>query len=307
MLNILKALADPIRLRLLAILARGEQTVQDLTVVLGLGQSRISHHLKVLLEAGLLAVQPQGTWKYYRLAPEGEFLQQLWPVIAARLETVAGATEDLQSLNRLHAHRRQQSKDFFETHARKWDTMARKLLPTADYAGELLAVLGGGDRLIEVGVGTGELLPRLASDWSRIIGIDQSQAMLEMAGQRSFTTGDAAIELRLGEMSHLPVADAQADAVLMNMVLHHATQPLQVLAETVRVLRPGGKLVIADLVRHSQDWARESLADVWLGFTDDELRGWLVEAGFVDISIQHQSAASGQQEVLLASGRRSNL
>lgn len=282
MLTVFKALADPIRLRLLSILVHGEMTVQDLTTVLNLGQSRVSHHLKALVEAGLLSVKPQGTWKYYRLELAGTLLQQLWPVVAAHLEQVEGHDADLLALNRLLAERRQQSLSFFEAHAREWDNRARMLLPTPDYDEKLLAQLPQGAELVELGIGTGVLLPRLCARSRRLIGIDHSAAMLAEA-RRRLAEAELDADLRLGELQHLPLADAEMDAALLNMVLHHAERPEEVLQEVARVLAPGGKVVIADLLRHRNDAVRQTMADFWLGFEPDELRQWLLESGFVDI------------------------
>jgi len=303
MLTVLKALADPIRLRLLAVLARGEQTVQDLTAILGLGQSRISHHLKALVEAGVLSVKPQGTWKYYRLEPSDAFMQAIWPQIAGRLETIAGHGADLQAQNRLLASRREQSLSFFEAHARQWDERARTLLPTPEYRDRLLALIPAGADLVELGTGTGALLSLLATRSRRLVGIDHSAAMLAEA-RRRMTEAGLPCDLRLGELLHLPLGEGEMDCALLNMVLHHAEQPLEVLQEVARVLRPGGRVVIADLQRHRDDAVRQTMADIWLGFEAGELRTWLRQTGFVEPKIEPLPAEQGAYAILLLTAEK---
>jgi len=303
MLTVLKALADPVRLRLLAILQHGERTVQDLTLVLRLGQSRVSHHLKPLVEARFLSVKAQGTWKYYRLEPADAFLQELWPIVSARLAQVEGHDADLLALNRLLAERREQSLSFFEAHAREWDERARTLLPTPDYSEALLALLPENAALVELGTGTGPLLPQLRRRSRRLVGIDHSAAMLAEARRRLAAAGLDA-DLRLGELRHLPLADAEMDCALLNMVLHHAEQPEGVLQEVARVLTTGGRIVIADLLRHRDDAVRQTMADLWLGFEPGELRQWLDAAGFAAIKTQVCEGRTDTYSVLLVTAEK---
>jgi ubiquinone/menaquinone biosynthesis C-methylase UbiE/DNA-binding transcriptional ArsR family regulator len=304
LLHLFKALADETRLRLLNLLARGEFTVQELTGILGMGQSRISRHLKILHAAGLLALKRQGTWSYYRILPATAWTEEFWTLLAPQLHGLAAGPDDLVRMSQLFERQKVANRDFFDRHARQWDLLKQTALPLVPYRQQLLQLLGAGQRLVELGIGTGELLPQLAATWQQIIGVDQSQAMLDEARRRSAALTGAEIELRLGELATLPVADALADAVLMNMVLHHAPQPKRVLLDAARILLPGGRLMIAELVRHDQDWTREALADVWLGFTVDELHGWLEECGFTDISIETMPPLGQQHGVLLAVGTK---
>jgi len=286
LLTLFKSLADETRLRLLNLLSRGELTVQDLTEILSMGQSRISRHLKILHDAGLLAVKRQGTWSYYRVDPASAWIDSFWKLLLPELSSLSSAHGDLVRMGQLFERQKSANRDFFDRHARQWDLLKQQALPLVRYDRDLLQLLGSGQLLVEVGIGTGELLPRLSAGWQKVIGIDQSQAMLDEARRRADEGSCPDLELRLGEMATLPVADSQADAVLMNMVLHHAPQPRRVLADATRILRPGGRLVIADLARHNQDWTRDALADVWLGFTEEELGSWLTEAGFEKIEVK---------------------
>jgi ArsR family transcriptional regulator len=304
LLDLLKSLADPCRLRLVAVLLRGEFTVQELTRIMGMGQSRISRHLKILTEAGALSVKRQGTWSYYRVGEGNPFFGAILPALERELETLPKRAEDLSALALVLEERRRRSLEFFDRHARQWDDLARTLLPVPDYLGRLVALVPSGGAVLEVGVGTGALLPHLAAQALQVIGVDHSPAMLEEARRRLATDGRSGIELRLGEMTHLPLSDSSVGCVVANMVLHHAAEPLAVLREIGRVLKPGGTVVLADLARHEREWVREQLADQWLGFAQEELQGWLAAAGFDSMEFERIGAAAGEEDVLLVRGTK---
>jgi ArsR family transcriptional regulator len=299
MLELFKSLADPSRLRLVAILLRGEFTVQELTRIMGMGQSRVSRHLKILMEAGLLDVKRQGTWGYYRAGESNAFFSALRPLFERELESLPERGADLAAVAQVLDERRRRSLEFFDNHARQWDELARTLLPVPEYRQQLLQQVPTGAVVVEIGVGTGGLLTELAVRASRVIGVDHSSAMLEEARQRLAAAGVDNIELRLGEMSHLPLPDRSVECVVANMVLHHAADPVDVLREVCRVLLPGGVLLLADLARHEREWAREQLADQWLGFDEGELRGWLTSACFDDVELKCLPAGPGEENVLL--------
>ena len=307
MLDLFKALADPCRLRLAAVLLRGEFTVQELTRIMGMGQSRISRHLKILAEAGVLSVKRQGTWSYYRAGEENAFFGAILPAFERELERLPQRRDDLAALAAVLEERRKKSLEFFDRHARQWDDLARTLLPIPDYLERLLALVPAAVvTLLEIGVGTGALLPELAERANEVIGVDHSPAMLEEARRRIAVSGQRGIELRLGEMTHLPLLDEGVGCVVANMVLHHAPSPLDVLQEMVRVLQPGGTVVLADLARHEREWAREQLADQWLGFAEEELRAWFRSADLERVEVHRIAASPGQEDVLLVRGVKRN-
>ena len=153
--------------------------------------------------------------------------------------------------------------------------------------------------MVEIGFGAGGLLPALAAGAATVIGVDHSPAMLEEARRRLAEIGGSDIELRLGEMTHLPLSDASVGCVVANMVLHHAADPPAVLAEIRRILAPGGMLVLADLARHEREWVRERLADQWLGFDEEELTNWLTAAGFAEVRAERIEGGAGEHMVLL--------
>jgi ArsR family transcriptional regulator len=300
MLSLLKVLADSTRLRLLRILRQGDYTVQDLTQILDMGQSRISRHLKLMSDAGILQVEKQGTWHYYRLSLENEIFSDIWPSVEARLSELENQESDAVGVLRVMTERRQRSQDFFNRHAREWDNMHVELLKLPDYQVQLLNLIPIGGLLVEVGVGTGSLLSHLAQKGTQVLGLDHSPSMINLAREavaQQQLTGN--VDVRLAEMNHLPCADGSARTVVLNQVLHHAEQPVDVFREVARVLEPGGSLVVADLTRHEQDWTRERLADQWLGFKTEELDKWLADTGMAMKECHKIEAHSGQQSVLL--------
>ncbi len=302
LLELLKALADPCRLRLTAVLLAGEFTVQELTRILETGQSRISHHLKILVDAGILSVKSQGTWNYYRVGEQAPLFCAIRPALEQELDNLPERGRDLAAVATVLEERRRRSQEFFDRHANQWDELVRTLLPTPAYHQQLLALLPTGSSALEIGIGTGRLLTSLAERCRSVIGVDHSPAMLEETRRRLAEQGVSGVELRLGEMAHLPLPDSSVECVIANMVLHHAADPRAVLTEIRRVLVAGGRLIMADLARHQRDLVREQLADQWLGFEEPELAGWLQEAGFTSIACQRIEGTNGQETVLLVSG-----
>lgn len=303
MLTLLKALSDPCRLRLVALLRAGELTVQELTRITGLGQSRISRHLKILCEAGVLNVKRQGTWSYYRVGRDHPLFAAMLPLLERELAQLPEYGEDCAALAQVLEERRRRSQEFFDRHARQWDELARTLLPVPEYGDQLLSLVPHGVRVVEVGLGTGGLLPDLAAAATSVIGVDHSPAMLEEARRRLNELGLTGIDLRLGEMTHLPLPDASVECAVLNMVLHHAADPPMVVREIRRVLSPGGSVVLADLARHEREIAREQLADQWLGFEEAELAGWLQAAGFGRVCCE-RIEGPGQETVMVLQARK---
>ncbi|MDD2898504.1 MAG: metalloregulator ArsR/SmtB family transcription factor [Desulfuromonadaceae bacterium] len=304
MLELFKSLADPSRLRLVAILQRGEFTVQELTRIMGMGQSRVSRHLKILMEAGVLDVKRQGTWGYYRVGDANAFFCAIRPAFERELESLPGRDADITAVAQVLDERRRRSLEFFDNHARQWDDLARALLPVPGYRDQLLRQVPVNAVVVEIGVGTGGLLAELAARASSVIGIDHSPAMLEEARHRLSANGVNEVDLRLGEMSHLPLPDMSVECVIANMVLHHAADPVDVLREVCRVLRSGGTLLLADLAKHEREWAREQLADQWLGFDETELHTWLTAACFDVVELTRIHGGAGEESVLLVRGAK---
>ncbi len=280
MLNVIKALADPTRLRLVGILAHGEFTVQELVSILMMGQSRISRHLKILVASGICTVHRQGTWSYFRMNGGSDFFLAIKQAVLDRLASIEGSREDQAGLARVLDDRRKKSRQFFDQHARQWDKMASELIPVDQYAASILNIIDPDFTVVEVGVGTGRLLKDLSIASKQVIGIDHSMPMLDEARDRIEKEGLKNIDLRLGELNHLPIADNAANCVILNMVLHHAANPQTAFIELNRVLEPSGQLIIADLIKHDFELFHEQMADQWMGFDKKEVEHWLEVAGY---------------------------
>lgn len=304
MLDTLKALADPCRLRLISVLMAGEFTVQELTRIMGMGQSRISRHLKILTESGVLSVKRQGTWSYYRTGDGSSFFNAIRQALENELKSLPEHNHDLTAVANILEVRRKRSQEFFDKHACQWDDLARTLLPLPEYRHLLLDVVPEAGTTLEIGIGTGGLLTELTKRADNVIGVDHSPTMLEESRRKLACEGISNVDLRLGEMTHLPIVDRTADCTILNMVLHHAAAPQLVLSEICRVLKPGGMLIIADLARHELEAAREQLADQWLGFDELELSNMLASTGFTEINCILIPGITGQLNVLLVTASK---
>jgi len=277
LLRIHKALADETRLRLAAVLCSFELNVGELVGVFGMGQPRISRHLKILAEAGLLECRREGLWAFYRAAQSGpglaflqrhgELLQAIGPHAQDRERALCAVRE------RAHATRR-----FFDAVAGQWRDLSREVLGDFDLAEELSSRMRPGMIAADLGCGPGELLARLAASARQAIGVDGSARMLELAGARLAGSGN--VSLRLGELEHLPLREAEVQAATLSMVLHHVNDPHAVLAEARRVLAPGGTLFVAEFDRHDNEAMRVKYGDTRLGVDKETLYDWLQTAGF---------------------------
>lgn len=280
----LKAAADPSRLRLLAICAQGEWTVSELTQVLGQSQPRISRHLKVLAESGLLERFREGTWVFYRRARDGEGSR-----LAQALARMLPAEDpqlglDRQRLQAVRDGRRAAAQRWFDGRAEGWDS-ERDLAGPGEAVDALLVAMFEKEpprRLLDVGTGTGHVLRLLARHVGEGLGLDVSHDMLKVARANLDRRDARHCQVRHGDMYQLPLPDASFDAVTLHQVLHFADDPPAVLAEARRVLRPGGRLVVVDLAAHEEEWLRSERRHRRLGFGAEEMSGWLRRQGFVE-------------------------
>ncbi|NKB71455.1 MAG: metalloregulator ArsR/SmtB family transcription factor [Candidatus Latescibacteria bacterium] len=276
-LKIYKALADETRLRLLRLLQRGPLNVNELIGILRMGQSRISRHLKILSEAGLVTFRREGTWIYYQTA--GDVQEGLVADTLAHLrgyETeLAHYTEDVQNLEGLIESRKARTRTFFDNIDDPGRQLQHQSLDGQYY--RQVALEQTRDKCavaLDMGTGAGLLLAGLLQRAERVIAVDASEPMLELARRTAADQIDR-VDFRLGELEHLPVADGEVDTVMACMVLHHLSHPLEALREAHRALKPGGQLCIVDLHQHDDESLRERLADLWLGFLPEEVEGWL--------------------------------
>lgn len=277
-----KALADETRLRIVAILRSGAFNVNELVRILGMGQSRVSRHLKILSDAELVDARRDGVWVYYRLSelwkgrgslrgrPHLRYLR----VLARELPR----GRDRQAIQGCLRARRERASRFFKGVAPEWDRQRDRVQGRPQHLDDLARDLGRAGTVVDLGTGTGVLLSRLSPRARHVIGVDASSEMLDVARRNVEADGLANVELRLGTLEHLPLADHQADAMVANMVLHHVANPAEVLREVRRGLKPGGLFLLADLAPHAEESYREELGALWLGFERREIEGWLEEA-----------------------------
>jgi ubiquinone/menaquinone biosynthesis C-methylase UbiE len=288
----LKAAAEPTRLRLVALLSQGELTVTELTEILGQSQPRVSRHLKLMVEAGLLDRVKEGTWAFYRLARGGPAAQLVRTLLSLLPTEDSGLKLDHTRLARVKKTRAEAAAAYFRKNAKHWDEIRRLYADEREVEAALLDAAGVGaaeaDRKIEefldIGTGTGKILSLFGPSIGHGIGIDLSREMLALARSNLETTGLANCEVRLGDMYGLPLADRSVDAAVLHQVLHYADDPAVAIREAARVLRPGGRLMIADFAPHELEYLREDHAHRRLGFADGDVDSWLIAAGLVPLA-----------------------
>jgi len=293
-LKIYKSLADETRLRLIRLLSRGPLNVNEIINIMQMGQSRVSRHLKILTEAGLVSARREGTWIYYEEHHNGDpLIADTLAHLDAHERELGFFAEDMQGLEGSIESRKEQTKAYFDglrdPHAflehpslngEYYRRVASSLVP--DRCGKLL----------DMGTGSGLLLPLLLEKADDLIAVDGSVTMLELA-RKTTGAGVARCDFRLGDLEHLPVADGEVDGVVACMVLHHVSRPADVLAEAHRVLKPGGHVAIVDLHQHNNETLRERLADLWLGFQPSQMKRWLKGAGFDLVDSKTVDPSSG--------------
>ncbi len=290
-LQFFKALADDTRLRLAHVLNRYELNVNELIAILGMGQSRVSRHLKILTSAGLLSWRRDGLWVFYAAVEEGpgrKFLDAVLPFMAGGAEAQA----DLDMAAGVIEERMRSTRQFFNAIAEDWDQLAHEVLGGFDLPGAIAAQMPPGCVAADLGCGTGQVVERMLPLAKEVIGVDGSARMLELA-RRRFSSDAARVSLRIGDLEHLPLRDGEADFIAINMVLHHLSSPLAALEEARRVLRPGGRLVVADFDRHENETMRVAYGDRWLGFTTEVLTSALAKSGFTVCSVEKTPVEQG--------------
>lgn len=277
----LRAAGEPTRLRLLAVCAHGELTVTELTQILGQSQPRISRHLKLLCDAGLLARFREGTWAFYRLADDGDCAQlarTLVDLIPGDDETL---TRDLERLEGVKQGRAREAAEYFRANAVRWDEIRALYVPESRLEEALLRLVGDEPvaDFLDIGTGTGRILEVFGPRIERGLGIDLSHEMLRVARARLEQAEARNCQVRHGDMYSLALPSASFDVAVVHQVLHYADDPKAAIAEAARVLRPGGRLYIVDFSRHEEEFLRAQHQHRWLGFDDAEVSRWCLAAG----------------------------
>lgn len=276
-LAIFKALADTTRIRLFNILLRHELSVNELVSLLEMGQSRISRHLKILADSGLLNCRRNGVWAFYSVCRD-EKTEKLIDAFTSLLDDESELTRDFSRASRIIEERGQRTKQFFNSIAHKWDLLKLDILGDFNLNAAILSSVKPCGCAADLGCGTGELLKYLSDYAQKAVGVDSSSSMLDEARKR-FSTGEN-VELRLGELEHLPMGDGEADLAVISLALHHLSHPNEAVTESRRILSRGGNLVIAEYDRHENETLGRVYGDRWLGFTKQEVKKWLAESGF---------------------------
>jgi ArsR family transcriptional regulator len=280
LLTSLRAAAEPTRLRLLALAGRGAFCVSEFTEILGQSQPRLSRHLKLLCDCGLLDRVREGANVWFGL-PHGESGALARDLVARLPEDDPILEVDRRQAARVLAERARIASESFRRQGADWDEMRALDLPAQAVEAALLTLVPETDagRLLDIGTGTGRVLELLAPRVSQGIGVDASKAMLALARSRLARPGLSHCSVRLADMYRLPLTEASFDIAVVQMVLHYAEDPPGVLAEVARVLRPGGRLIVIDLAHHSRDDLVTKLAHRWPGFNDSDMRALLEDAG----------------------------
>lgn len=275
----LTELADATRCRLLLALEAHELTVGELCTALALPQSTVSRHLRILSDEAWVESRAEGATRWYRMVPALDHeARALWTLVREPVQTTLAAQQDLSRVESVLIARRSRSEAFIASAAAEWDARVASLFgPRADL-GAALALLDPSMIVGDLGCGTGSLSLSLARHVAHVHAIDGSPAMLDAARQR--LQGQLNVTVAEGSLEALPLDDASLDVAVLMLVLHHVAEPSRVLKEARRVLRAGGRLLIADMTAHEREEYRTQMGHVWLGFDERSLRGWLSKAGF---------------------------
>jgi ArsR family transcriptional regulator len=304
-LKSLRMLADPSRARIVVLLEQEELSVAELQEILGMGQSTLSTHLAQLKRERIVDARRIGKNVLYRLrTPSAAERGQADPLMLLLREATAELPEsddDTEALQLVRAKRRDRARSYFDQLAGRF---GREYVPGRSWKGlaETLLMLLPRVAVADLGAGEGTIAQLLARRARRVIAVDNSDKMVSYGAELARRHGVRNLEYREGDLEDLPVRDGEVEVALFSQSLHHAQHPQRAVGEAFRILRPGGRIIILDLVRHSFEQARELYADVWLGFTEVEIRRLLKKAGFRNLhtGVVHREARSPHFETILA-------
>jgi ArsR family transcriptional regulator len=279
-LDHLSALADTTRSRILLLLDRHELTVSELCAIMQLPQSTVSRHLKALADSAWIAARAEGTSNLYAMTRDelDPSARRLWLLVRDQVGPTPAAAQDQRRLHATLAERRTKSQEFFSSSAGQWDRLRDELFGERFHLAALAAFADREWTVGDLGCGTGQVSAALAPFVTRVIAVDTSAAMLQAAKKRLH--GFDNVELRRGDLEALPIDAARLDAATLTLVLHHVAEPDRALAEVARTLKPGGQLILVDMLPHDRENYRHQMGHVWLGFSDGQVKHALRESGF---------------------------
>ena len=279
--SVFKAYSDETRLRIVHILSYGPLNVNEIVEVLEMGQSRISRHLKILVDAGILSANREGSWVYYRISnfSELEFPSQLTEILLSYKDRMNDFVNDVKKIELIQKNRIHRNKTYFNTIAENFDKIQEKVFHPSVYREKILDYIPGNKgTILDLGCGPGGLISDLSKISEKVIGIDISNKMIATAREKNKSNKKASfIESKLEE---IPLKSQSASAVVASMVLHHVSNPPLLIQEAERLLSKNGVFCLVDLLKHNKEFMRELYSDLWLGFEPDQLKVWLEEAGF---------------------------
>ncbi len=289
LLRALRAAGEPTRLKILAVLSRSELTVTELCRVLGQTQPRVSRHLRLLCDAGLLDRHSQGTSAFYRPSRSGNGRKLFDAVLPLINQDQPSLRTELDRLAEIRAERAEAAASYFEKIAGDWQQMRRLHVGDAEVEAAMLEAGGATPvrSLLDVGTGTGRVLELFADRIENGLGIDLSRQMLNLARSRLEQLGLAHCAVRHGNVYNLDLPAGSIDLAVLHHVLHFLDDPAQAVAEAARTLRPGGRLIVVDFAAHSYESMRSDYAHHWLGFTDADVGDWCALAGLTGIKTSH--------------------
>lgn len=308
--NVCKASADPLRLQVLRVLRKDSFGVSELCSIFDIRQPALSHHLKVLAGAGLVATRREGNSIFYRRSSLSQRVE-LEPLQSRIFESVDRVELPLTIANRLaslYRRREENSRNFFRDNAHKFRQQQDLIASYEQYADTVAQMLRDApvadhNISLEVGPGDGAFLQELAPLFGRVVALDNAESMLAQARARAAAAGLDNVDFIFGDTGSRELNGLAADCVVINMVLHHTPMPGQILRDVAALLAPGGVVLVTDLCSHDQGWARENCGDLWLGFDPQELGDWARDAGLKDIASVYLAQRNGFQIQVRLFGR----
>jgi SAM-dependent methyltransferase len=283
----MSALSDPVRCRMLMLLEKQELTVTELCAILQMPQSSVSRHLKTLADDSWVVSRRDGTSRFYAMSAGDELdpgAKRLWPIIREQVAATSAAGQDDRRLRGVLTRRRAKSQAFFASAAGEWDHLRSGLFGDTFYLWGVLGLIDPALVVGDLGCGTGQLTEVVAPYVRRVIAVDSSTDMLEAARHRVGGAGN--VDLRQGELENLPIDAGELDAAMLSLVLHYSPSPGRALAEVSRVLRPGGHVLVVDMLPHERQEYQQQMGHVWLGFSEKQIGKFLSDAGFSDVRMR---------------------
>ncbi|MFW5908289.1 MAG: ArsR/SmtB family transcription factor [Desulfosalsimonas sp.] len=291
-LTYFKALGDETRIRLVNILLHHELKVGEVVSILEMGQSRISRHLKILADAGMVKSLKEGVWGFYSIADSGPG-RRFIDAVSYVFRDDPLLEHDLERARQIIEARSRNTMRFFDHVASRWDLLKREIIGTFDLQEAIFKNAGTYETGVDLGCGTGELLWTMKNHAAKVIGVDSSARMLEEARKRFSGEHGGSVEIRLGEIEHLPMGDNEADLAVISLVLQYLQDPQQGISEVGRILKPGGDLILAELDRHENESLKTVYGVKWQGFDRHALSLWLEESGFKVKQVESNPVSKG--------------